>query len=298
MIYLLVILILCLLSYLIYLHLMLKKLTKRLEYLNSIESNLVIDSATKNPFLLKLVKRINQLIEQNKKNYQTLVATQKQFDMAINNISHDIRTPLTVASGYTQILAKQVDGKQETLVKKISVNLADVEKKLEDLLTYNRLVEDRVIVNLEDFNVSSLLESKIVTYYDAFKKEHIDLEVFVEKDIRLISDRDIFNRMIDNALGNILNHGKDKGTVRLTQNEKEIQLSFSNETDQQISNYDKLFERFYTEDLSRVSKNSGLGLYIIQELSTMIRGNASVSGHEGYFELIITIQKNTSPLSV
>lgn len=295
MVYVFILISIGVLGYLVYIHTMLSKVTKRLEYINSIQTNLVIEIPTRNPLILRLVTPINQLIEQNKQNYQQLMETQNQFDMAINNISHDIRTPLTVASGYTQILLKQVDKKQENLVKKISVNLSNVEKKLDDLLTYNRLMEDRVEVELEDINVSSLLESKVITYYEAFKKQQIDLEIELEKNIHLISDKEIISRIIDNALGNILNHGLDKGTVSLSQTDQMVIFLFSNDTEQVISHYDRLFDRFYTEDLSRVNKNSGLGLYIIKELSALIGGTAKASGNKKYFELSISIPSHKNP---
>ncbi|MGY3704576.1 hypothetical protein BW731_07715 [Vagococcus martis] len=296
MIYVFILITIVILGYLVYIHVILSRLTKRLKYINSIQTNLIIELPTKNSVFLRLITQINKMIEQNKQNHQQLVEIQTQFDMAINNISHDIRTPLTVASGYTQILVKQVDTKQKNLVKKISTNLTDVEKKLDDLLTYNRLMEDRVEVELESVNVSSLIESKIVTYYEAFKKKQIELDIIIEKNVHMISDKDILSRIIDNALGNILNHGIDKGTVNLSKNGQVVNLVFFNHTDQVISNYEKLFERFYTEDLSRVNKNSGLGLYIIKELSTLLGGTTEVSGNKEYFELLISLpsHKKTS----
>ena len=54
------------------------------------------------------------------------------LDMAISNIAHDIRTPLTIASGYTQQLLKTENPESESL-KKISHHLNQVSKRLEAL---------------------------------------------------------------------------------------------------------------------------------------------------------------------
>jgi len=266
------------------------RLTNTLKKINSIDTNLVIELPTKNIFFIRLVKEINRLIKINKKSHRELNETQRQFDMAINNISHDIRTPLTVASGYTQLLVKQTEGDSDHLVKKVASNLTEVEKKLDALLTYNRLIEERIEVNLETVNVTSVLESKVIDFYDAFKKKSMNLELSIEKEVQMITDKDILIRIIENALGNMLNHGVESGKVKLTQHQKTIRMIFSNKTEQKILNYDKLFDRFYTEDLSRVNKNSGLGLYIIKELSALTNGEATASGDDGYFELIVTLQ--------
>lgn len=281
-----------LIAYIIYLHFLLKKITNKLKQINSTETNAVIDLTSKNPYFIQLALEISRLIQLNKINHQHLIESQNQFDMAINNISHDIRTPLTVASGYTQLLKKKINSEQTVLVNKISNNLINVEKKLDDLLTYNRLLEHRVSVNLTKLNLSSLLENKTISFYEAFQKEKIELNLEIEKNISLITDQELVNRIIENALGNILNHGVNKASIKLRKEKDKITLLFSNQTNQVILSYDKLFNRFYTEDLARVKKNSGLGLYIIKELVDLLKGDVTATGDDDIFSLIITLHTN------
>ena len=68
------------------------------------------------------------------------LSREKTLDMAISNIAHDIRTPLTIASGYTQQIIKGGTQEEEKL-KKIASNLQVVSKRLESLLEYRRLME-------------------------------------------------------------------------------------------------------------------------------------------------------------
>ncbi|ETJ26953.1 hypothetical protein Q604_UNBC17170G0001, partial [human gut metagenome] len=63
----------------------------------------------------------------------------KTLDMAISNIAHDIRTPLTIASGYTQKLIKGKEENEQLL--KITTNLSVVSNRLEALMEYRRLME-------------------------------------------------------------------------------------------------------------------------------------------------------------
>lgn len=62
------------------------------------------------------------------------------MDMAISNIAHDIRTPLTVASGYAQQSLRS-SREDDMAMEKISKNLLTVSKRLEALLEYRRLTE-------------------------------------------------------------------------------------------------------------------------------------------------------------
>ncbi|MEG0294979.1 sensor histidine kinase [Enterococcus sp.] len=266
-------------------------MTLKLKHINSVQTNAVIQLPSKNPYLVNLVLEVNRLIQLNKENYQQLIESQNQFDMAINNISHDIRTPLTVASGYAQILEKKSDDKQFALIKKVRVNLIDVEKKLEDLLTYNRLLEKRVETELVTINLSNLLENQVLRFYEAFQKEQIALELDIKKQLSLISDEKLVVRIIENALGNVLNHGTKQAKIKLEEEQEGIILRIDNQTTQKIDDYSKLFDRFYTEDFARLKKNSGLGLYIIKELTVLLNGEVTTSGNEDTFTLIVKLPK-------
>ena len=67
----------------------------------------------------------------------------KTLDMAISNIAHDIRTPLTIASGYTQQLLKDDSQESQQLIK-IADSLGMVSKRLEALMEYRRLMEGNI----------------------------------------------------------------------------------------------------------------------------------------------------------
>lgn len=292
----LILVIIILFIYIIYLHQMINKITKKLNMINSLTTNLIITLPTKNRFFISLVNGINHLIVINKKSYQDLVEAQQQFDIAINNISHDIRTPLTVASGYTQLLNKNADKPQKVVIKKISSHLNEVEKKLDDLLTYNRLLEHRVEISLTEVDISSLMESTIVTYFEAFQSKDISVSLDIEKNVRLITDEDALKRLIENGIGNILNHGIHASKISLLTQKEEVILTISNLTNQIINDYDRLFDRFYTEDLARVNKNSGLGLYIIKELITLLNGSVYAYGQNDLFNLVMIFQKKATRL--
>ncbi len=115
----------------------------------------------------------------------------RQLDTAINNISHDLRTPLTVASGYTQyILENNLDkNKQNDLLSNTLTNLKSVEEKLEDLLEYNRLNEDRTVLNLEKINLSRVLQEKALSMYESFVSKNIELKLDIEPNVFGIYDK-------------------------------------------------------------------------------------------------------------
>ena len=98
------------------------------------------------------VEKLFQEVEQTR-----FIARQekKTLDMAISNIAHDIRTPLTIASGYTQQLIKEKEENKQLL--KIATNLSVVSTRLEALMEYRRLMEGAVRPQFRQIDISKLV---------------------------------------------------------------------------------------------------------------------------------------------
>ncbi|KXU16320.1 putative histidine kinase [Streptococcus oralis] len=212
------------------------------------------------------VESLFQEVEDSKRILQSKLQT---LDMAISNIAHDIRTPLTIASGYTQQLLKNEVRDPETL-QKISLQLRIVSKRLEALLDYRRLMEGAVKPQFSEIDLSAFATQKILSYYDAFQLASINLEVDLQPQVSLVTDPDHLERIFQNLLGNVLKHGKDKARFLLKKEEGRICIEISNLVKQPIQKLENLSHRFYSENLSDTEESSGLGLYITEELLHLI----------------------------
>lgn len=281
--------------YVLFLHMELRHVWRQLKLIRQRPTNAELQLSSKSPVIIKLALEVNDLLRANKETYQAMERSSSQFDIAINNIAHDLRTPLTVASGYGQYLSQQQDIAEEQrseLLGKINRNLKDVEGKLEELLTYNRITEQQVEVNLAQVNVSKVLEEQLFNYFESFQESGFELDVVMTPKVTMITDINLVTRIIQNALGNMLTHGEKQAKVTLVSSDNHVSLTFSNQTSQVITDYQRLFDRFYTEDLSRKEKNAGLGLYIINELTTLLEGTVELSGTEKQFDLVIHLKNS------
>ena len=110
--------------------------------------------------ILRLHNQIENLFQEVEQNQLIMKREKHTLDMAISNIAHDIRTPLTIASGYTQQLIKHPDNSSETL-SKIAHHQDLVSKRLEALLEYRHLMEGAVKPKLEELDLSTFITKKI-----------------------------------------------------------------------------------------------------------------------------------------
>ena len=226
--------------------------------------------------ILRLHNQIENLFQEVEQNQLIMKREKRTLDMAISNIAHDIRTPLTIASGYTQQLIKHPDNSSETL-NKIAHHQDLVSKRLEALLEYRHLMEGAVKPKLEELDLSTFITKKTLAYYDVFQSSHIVLDFNVEPGLKTTTDEDLLDRILQNLLGNVLKHGKEQARLSLKKGEKGLVLEIDNLVKKPIKNIDNLSNRFYSENLSDTEESSGLGLYITEELVHLLGAEMKLS---------------------
>ena len=226
--------------------------------------------------ILRLHNQIENLFQEVEQNQLIMKREKRTLDMAISNIAHDIRTPLTIASGYTQQLIKHPDNSSETL-NKIAHHQDLVSKRLEALLEYRHLMEGAVKPKLEELDLSTFITKKTLAYYDVFQSSQIVLDFNVEPGLKTTTDGDLLDRIIQNLLGNVLKHGKEKARLSLKKEENRLVLEIDNLVKKHIKNIDNLSNRFYSENMSDTEESSGLGLYITEELVHLLGAEMKLS---------------------
>ena len=236
--------------------------------------------------ILRLHNQIENLFQEVEQNQLIMKREKRTLDMAISNIAHDIRTPLTIASGYTQQLIKHPDNSSETL-NKIAHHQDLVSKRLEALLEYRHLMEGAVKPKLEELDLSTFITKKTLAYYDVFQSSQIVLDFNVEPGLKTTTDEDLLDRIIQNLLGNVLKHGKEKARLSLKKEENRLVLEIDNLVKKPIKNIDNLSNRFYSENLSDTEESSGLGLYITEELVHLLGVDMKLSTNEEWFSVFI-----------
>lgn len=236
--------------------------------------------------ILRLHNQIENLFQEVEQNQLIMKREKRTLDMAISNIAHDIRTPLTIASGYTQQLIKHPDNSSETL-NKIAHHQDLVSKRLEALLEYRHLMEGAVKPKLEELDLSTFITKKTLAYYDVFQSSQIVLDFNVEPGLKTTTDEDLLDRIIQNLLGNVLKHDKEKARLSLKKEENRLVLEIDNLVKKPIKNIDNLSNRFYSENLSDTEESSGLGLYITEELCHLLGAEMKLSTDGEWFSVFI-----------
>lgn len=293
LIWFLVILLFLLGGFLLFLLLDLRGIVHQLDYIVTEETNAELVSTSKIFLIRRLLDRNNQLIRKNKRYYQEQRQKEKQLQQLLSNMTHDLKTPLTVSSGYTQLLLKDTSlSEKQEMIQKIDNSLTSIAHYLSYLMEYNLIQEKGVALELEQLDAAELLREHLFTFYEEFQKQEIMLTAEISESELLISDRTVLQRIFQNILGNMLKHGCQRGEIKLIRESESLFFHFKNGIAREISNPDQLFQRFLTEDPSRTNKSTGLGLHIVKELVELLDGDIWLEANETEFELIIKLKSS------
>ena len=268
-------------------HLAVRNLAAQIREKRKTSSEIRLAPQNHSQTIVELANEVEKLFQEVEQTRFIARQEKKTLDMAISNIAHDIRTPLTIASGYTQQLIKGKEENEQLL--KIATNLSVVSNRLEALMEYRRLMEGAVRPQFRQIDISKLIAKQMLPFYDAFQKQGIELQVNLQEGLVIKTDPEILERIVQNMLSNVLKHGKETAQLSLIRKDAAILLSVKNIVRQPIQHLEKLTNRFYSENLSNTEESSGLGLYITQQLVDILGGDLTMKTEGEWFGLLIRL---------
>lgn len=215
----------------------------------------------------------------------------------ISNVSHDLRTPLTMIGGYGEMMIDLPEEKTDENIQVIVDETKRLNALVNDLLDMSRLQDGRIVLHKEVFDISALLKTQLQKYDVYRMQEGYTIESELLDTIYVNADKIRIEQVINNFLNNAVNYGgeakhiivreiKKENTVRI-----EVQ-DFGEGIDPE--DLDNIWDRYYKVDKEhvRVANGSGIGLNIVKQLLELHGVPYGVKSSKGkgstfYFEMPI-----------
>lgn len=260
---------------------------KELSMLNREDTNYRLSSYCHIGKTEEIIILFNDILEGYRKEMVRLKRENGAYRESITSISHDIRTPLTSAKGYLQMLVSDAvsEDKRHGYIVIVEQRVNDVTNMLNQLFEYARVEAGEMEFASEHLNITNLFIDTISMFYDDFLEKDCEpvIEV-VDTPLYIKGDRSAVVRIIENLIKNALVHGIDEYCFSLKKQGNRVILSFSNKTDSiEEKDVERIFDRFYTTDISRTRKTTGLGLAIVKEFVHRMGGEVCAELQEDIF---------------
>lgn len=238
-------------------------------------------------FMQEKIKEQIKTIENDRDNLLRIEKHRKYF---FDNATHEMKTPLTIISGYAQMLIddgredEEIFKKTTTRIKKESDRMHNMVVELLDMSK----TQSSVRYN-DNINLSSLIFSLCEDMKLKASKYYIEIKTILENDVFVYGNSDELRRMIINILDNSIKYGALKSCIKVSldkvQDYAEIVIKDRGKgiPEEELN---KIFEPFYrvNKNMSRDKGGNGLGLAIVKDI---------VDKHSGTIDINSKINKGT-----
>ena len=253
-----------------------RKISGQLEELVSDNSEKMLDIS----FVDKELERLAGLFNQyNDKQRQIVAGAIKDEDFlkdSVANISHDLRTPLTVILGHLQLIAKtDLTPDQRERLDIVNNKAVRMKELVDTFYEYSLVTTSNEVMKHDKLNILNMLIDLISDCAPLMDKKGITPKIDLpEHSVYIYSDRNAIDRILQNLITNSIRYSAGDINVKLESVNDGIVLSVANPIPEDSElDPDRMFDRFYTGDSSRNSGGTGLGLAVVKELTSKLGGN-------------------------
>lgn len=223
----------------------------------------------------------------------------------IANVSHDLRTPLTMITGFGEVM-RDLPGENTPENVQVIIDEANrLTNLVNDLLDMSKLQEGVQTLNLSEYNLTESIRQVLLRYNKLREQEGYVLEFIADQDVYVQADEYKIYQVLYNLINNAINYaGEDKKVIvrqKVCEQSVRIEICDSGEgiPPEELR---KVWDRYYKLDKNhkRSVQGSGLGLSIVKNILKIHDAQYGVCSEVGvgstfWFELKIlkTLAKNS-----
>mgnify|MGYP004725040743 FL=1 len=255
----------------------LKKISQKLEEIQDTDSDENVMVFTDNKVLMDLAAQINRLLENQRKvkvDYRRSEISSKKM---LSNISHDIKTPMTVILGYLEIMRLNSSGENEMLLK-VEQKAQRVMELINQFFTLAKLEAGDTQITISKIDVCEACRENVLDFYELLTQREFQVDVDIpEEAVFVRGNKDALQRILFNLISNVVRYGSDGKYMGmfLRSDEKYIYIDVVDKGKGiERAFAQNVFERLFTmeDSRNREIQGNGLGLTIAQNLAHQLGG--------------------------
>lgn len=258
-----------------------KRINRKLEEISETGSDEKVMVFTDNPVLMELGGQINRLLIEHQKIKAHFKREEISSKKMLSNISHDIKTPLTVILGYLEIMS--LNNSDDEMIKKVETKAKQVMNLINQFFTLAKLESGDTNINLCKININEVCRENVLEFYDILLQKEFKVDLYIpETSMFVQGDKDALQRILYNLLSNVIRYGADGKYlgVFLRQDKNSVYIDVVDKgkgiEQEFLSN---VFDRLYTmeDSRNREIQGNGLGLTIAKNLAKSLGGDIFLS---------------------
>jgi len=271
------------------------------EKLNSIIKNNTSEKLlifTDDEELIHILIEINNILDHNQKILADYLKAEITMKKMLSNISHDLKTPLTVVLGYIETIKLDTNissEEREVLLLKVENKTKEVVELVNKFFDLAKLESGDTDIPLTRINMNEVCRKNILAFYDILTYKGFEVIIDIpENNIYCLGNEEALHRIINNLISNAIKYGNEGMVLGLSLRSDDDYVYVEVwDKGKGISetHKDSVFERMYTLEDSRNKRyqGSGLGLTITKRLVEKLNGEIILES-KPYEKTLFTIK--------
>lgn len=257
------------------------KMSEKLKEVLNHDTNESIMVFTENRELKELAGQINRLLEAHQKAKADFYRTEMASKKMLSNISHDIKTPMTVVLGYLEIMRLNGSNTSE-MIEKTEQKAKSVMELINEFFTLAKLEAGDMDIELSRLDISEVCRENILDFYEILSNNAFQVEVDIpDTPVYVLGNKDALQRILFNLISNAVRYGADGRFlgIRLREEERFIFIDIMDKGKGIEKAFaDHVFDRLFTmeDSRSRQVQGNGLGLTIAKNLALQMGGDVTL----------------------
>ncbi len=259
----------------------LQKISGKLKEISDTDSDERIMVFTGNKELMELAAQINRLLENHLKTKADYRRTEIASKKMLSNISHDIKTPMTVILGYLEMMRINGTGTDEML-RKTEQKAQNVMELINQFFTLAKLESGDMDIELSGIDVCEICRESILDFYEILTSKEFQVTIDLpENPVYVQGNTEALQRILFNLISNVIRYGTDGKYLGLflRVEEKAVYIDVTDKG-KGIDKFfaESVFDRLFTMEDSRNRniQGNGLGLTIAKNLASRLGGNITL----------------------
>lgn len=234
----------------------------------------------------KLLIGINRLLDHNQRVIADYNRTKDSLKKMTSNMSHDMRTPLTVILGYVERLKHDqgmTDEQREEIIGRLHSKIENIIVLLNQFFELVKLESEDYTMPLSRLCMNEVCRKSVLEHYELLQSKQLKVEIDIpEENLYMLGNETAVQRILSNLISNAIRYGSDGGVFGLTLREAgdqvEIEVWDRGKGIDEI-HQSRVFDRLYTLDDARNPnfQGSGIGLSITKQLTEAMKGTIRLS---------------------
>lgn len=241
-----------------------------------LEQNRVVRLTCPQKKLEILLIEINRNLEEIRRTRVIYDKKEQELLRQIENISHDLRTPLTAILGFLQLIDNEIldEDSRESLeiVKKKAVTLR---KLIEEFYDLSQMTADDYRLDKRELDLGRILRETVMDSYQELRQKNLEVQIVIpDEPVYVLGDENALARIFQNLLQNAGRYADEQLEIYLLSKENEVLVRMQNDSERLTEeDVETMFDRFRTGDNSRNREGTGLGLSIAKYLAELQGGD-------------------------